>query len=1081
MVTVLALMADPSPVRVAVISDADNHDLAALVTTELSSNPAIALVERDALAKIGDELKVQQLADSDAIALGKLVGADGLLFINKGTTGLQLRFTAVDLGYALVDDQVAANTDLPQLAKSIAHRMTSYAPKLKLDPGKVVPISVLNLRADYATADATSLERNLTLLLENRLASLPDYVVLERRHAWSLGFEHSLVTPPKPLLQGAYVVDGTFGLPAQVTGNLALHLRLRSPDGHQTETTIQGAPVEMAALVEKLIVEIRKTTGNNTSPPEWQPSNEAHEYLMEGIWGWQHKANHEALEALDSAELLGEKSSALLAVRARVLCALATEGVRFLPEVIPLADWPSTPSLAVRTEAMVRAIQDAVQFQKEKANPLLPASPPEVQSAVRYADPVNTTISLATNLLALLDRDSPTLSEQVREALRPLTLYDPLHGTLGPFYAQGHVTGRDLSANEWPKTLDEQLASYRVMCSDEKQWMPENFRKQGKDFCVRFLKTPEEQAAGFDRFVDSLKDIPGARLHYLLIRTTSADATQADNAYKAYLEEAWKRRDEFAQAEGYPAQWAEARYVPNAVLVRNASSGVPLLHYALQHRDSFTGNDPAIDFLWQPEGWSETDARALWPEFQVYKERVAASYKTKNKNVDYIISDLKKYEDSFLKKFPNLALPDPVPILAADPVFVTRFWSPPMTATESKNDFTFAGMDGDAGGLWIAGFKSVEHPALFRVSLPDLTTKVIDIPEGLFVQGLRVASDAVYLLCLRHPVKDADPIVHQIARYDLKSLSWTLHTLPEYTYGNLYCLENVVYLFLKIKVPGNDELIARYDCNQDKLTILSSTRRRPAQNQFDDRTGYWNAALYLGPDHKPCVTTEDGTYYIQENPGQWPEVYAGTWLESSITVLGKTIVVDKRGEIIFLSPDQIVPEYWTASPIPIVRKRALPKTEPVKEIAPWASQTLWDLPADADVFIGKVAYTDNRLFILNRPTVKGGDYNLLCYEKGKGRNPQQIPLRFRLEDATRAALVPKPDDPAGIAKLNLIERPEATVYGDGSTSYYAMKQGLCLRPRSGGFWFLPYSDLEAYLKAYPKSSATSPSQPSNKE
>ena len=67
--------ADPGAVRIAVIADAADQDLAALVTTELSSNSDIALVERDDLAKVGDELKLQQLAGSDGVALGKLVGS----------------------------------------------------------------------------------------------------------------------------------------------------------------------------------------------------------------------------------------------------------------------------------------------------------------------------------------------------------------------------------------------------------------------------------------------------------------------------------------------------------------------------------------------------------------------------------------------------------------------------------------------------------------------------------------------------------------------------------------------------------------------------------------------------------------------------------------------------------------------------------------------------------------------------------------------------------------------------------------------------------------------------------------------
>jgi hypothetical protein len=179
---------DAAPYRIALVSDAGDKDLAALVTTELASNPEIMLLERDDLAKIGDESKLEQLAGNDAVALGKLIGADGLIFLSKGPNGLQVRFAAVGLGYALFDDQVASTSDLPQLAKLIAHRVTGYTQKLKLSPDKAIPISLLNLRADIGSPASMTLERNLTLLLESRLATVPEYVVLERRHAWSLGF-----------------------------------------------------------------------------------------------------------------------------------------------------------------------------------------------------------------------------------------------------------------------------------------------------------------------------------------------------------------------------------------------------------------------------------------------------------------------------------------------------------------------------------------------------------------------------------------------------------------------------------------------------------------------------------------------------------------------------------------------------------------------------------------------------------------------------------------------------------------------------------------------------------------------------
>ncbi len=145
--------AQSSPVRVAVISDKDGNDLSALVTTELSAKPGMVLVERDDLSKIGGELKLQQLAGKDSVGLGKLVNADGLLFIGKVPDGFHIRFTAVGLGYVLLDDNVKQSADLGALAKSIADHLADYAPKLKLTPAESITLSVLNLHAEYLTAE----------------------------------------------------------------------------------------------------------------------------------------------------------------------------------------------------------------------------------------------------------------------------------------------------------------------------------------------------------------------------------------------------------------------------------------------------------------------------------------------------------------------------------------------------------------------------------------------------------------------------------------------------------------------------------------------------------------------------------------------------------------------------------------------------------------------------------------------------------------------------------------------------------------------------------------------------------------
>ncbi len=73
----------PPPVRVAVIGEAGQGELASLVAVELSQGGAVTRLEREELAEVGDELALRRMAGNDAVALGKRLSADGLIFINS--------------------------------------------------------------------------------------------------------------------------------------------------------------------------------------------------------------------------------------------------------------------------------------------------------------------------------------------------------------------------------------------------------------------------------------------------------------------------------------------------------------------------------------------------------------------------------------------------------------------------------------------------------------------------------------------------------------------------------------------------------------------------------------------------------------------------------------------------------------------------------------------------------------------------------------------------------------------------------------------------------------------------------------
>jgi hypothetical protein len=119
------------------------------------------------------------------------------------------------------------------------------------------------------------------------------------------------------------------------------------------------------------------------------------------------------------------------------------------------------------------------------------------------------------------------------------------------------------------------------------------------------------------------------------------------------------------------------------------------------------------------------------------------------------------------------------------------------------------------------------------------------------------------------------------------------------------------------------------------------------------------------------------------------------------------------------------------------------------------------------MWCAKVAFNDDRLFILDKPTIKGGTYDLVCYEKNLGRTPRHIPLQFHLSDSDRVALSNIPPGLPSTWNIDQIDHPDTTVYPSADVQFFAAKEGLCIQPHNVGFWFLPYSDIEAYLKAHP--------------
>ncbi len=187
--------------------------------------------------------------------------------------------------------------------------------------------------------------------------------------------------------------------------------------------------------------------------------------------------------------------------------------------------------------------------------------------------------------------------------------------------------------------------------------------------------------------------------------------------------------------------------------------------------------------------------------------------------------------------------------------------------------FTFGILASDDGGVWLEGQNPGQDFELFRVSLPDFATQVVPLPERRHTQMLAVTPDALYMAWDAHGYKNTPGGEHALARYDLKTAQWSERDLPAYSNAYLYNLENSLYLFLQDRAAASESAITRYDWERGQLTVLSSTRRRPGQNQFDDRPNLQDATIFLGPGRQPCVNSQPGRHFL--HPGSGGEMAAG--------------------------------------------------------------------------------------------------------------------------------------------------------------------------------------------------------------
>lgn len=1062
-----AVMADPASARIAIVSDAASQDLAALVTSELSSGPNINLVERDDLAKVGDELKLQQLAGSDAVGLGKLLGADGLIFLSKAPDGVHARLTATGLGIVLFDLQLGTEIHPDELAKLLTSQIEDVAPKLKLSPSDAIPVSILNLRSEYATYASTKLERQLTLLLESRLSSVPKIVVLERRHAWAMNFERTLAPgAPTELLRGSYLLDGSLKMSSGDTGAIIASLRLQSPRNNTPVTLeIKGTTADLPGLADQMESAVVMAMGQTSAGAAPTSATEAHAYLEEGIWAWRNELSQPALEALDSAELLGETAPDLLAARIPVLCDLAAgplEQAEFTPEDFRWAktcQMPIDPHPEARIEDVLRAMDDATRY--AKVNPKWPSEIPEspippleplgtVIAAETPADKVKSKVRFAASkVLWMLNQMHHSREEELRQALRAFAGFDPLHHQ---FPQTGIYAIED--AELWSESPDEVIAYYQSLASNLPRKLVESDRpinlladrkfdeinrillQEGPDkFCSRFTQVPSERRALFAQLIDKLIHDPSTQYMGLLARATWEAPAEKEADYEAFLDYLSSNRQSLVQSGDLGTYLTSAARLQQTLPKPTNPKFIDLLHYDIQNIESWQEGNYC--HIWHPDLFPPGDAPALWNEFQACKARTLA-YEKLHKSADGKITFrgdpaqlepmFTQLENDYIAKFgrPSTAAA-PAPITAG--LTVARSWHSWQSAANPAMPFNLLGWAfDDHETVWVYGYHdpygnhlvgdSTVPVTMFKIHLPDLQTQAITAPWRLTPVEqdshvhIRFGPDDVYV----YGVGD------HLDRFKISTGQWERRDVTP-DIAELFPVGEKLYFGIKY---GNG--LARYDWDSSQTIILADGRRRPAHNQFDDRTGYTVQDVFATPDGKICATIEEGNYLVQEQPIAWPagpkfDIFPG------------------------YPPDRKTGVFWSW-----VQGRDFASTP---TFPPFSKEWIWLRAApDGGVDYG---FRDRDVFALSGD----GEFKLLWYQPYDPR-PLSIPLDLKIDDEARRQM----------ESTHASEFDQALAPATGGLRMAVSEQGICLFSSANSratmpiFWFAPFADIDAYRQAH---------------
>jgi hypothetical protein len=184
-------------------------------------------------------------------------------------------------------------------------------------------------------------------------------------------------------------------------------------------------------------------------------------------------------------------------------------------------------------------------------------------------------------------------------------------------------------------------------------------------------------------------------------------------------------------------------------------------------------------------------------------------------------------------------------------------------------------------------------------------------------------------------------------------------------------------------------------------------------------------------------------------------MYART--EGTQTLLsGPPSPPNQEATALIIDPAKDDPELWLGNPEPSSFDNAQPTSSPS-----WAQKPVWPRPAGQDVEPSFYGFRGDDLFgmVIRWHTTK--EVELLWYQRGV-TDPVRIPLDFEMNEADSTAL--KADFSTDSFTVQRIMGENSS---PGVINMIVVPQGICFWAIAQGFWFIPFTDIDSYLKTHP--------------